>query len=169
MGYPTATTVRRLSRAVHYVESRRRDLTPPHRDLYRPRTGGDSSPPMLFAKVSGNLLKPDGTEWNSFDEDDSWAAYVGGHPCKADGSDEDDTTTVYVILNKPQHTPQGLITTGGQIIGYVPLDGSLTFDLPAEDPEDDPVTTTLAGKAIIGFGCWMDFAPLINQQEWSNP
>jgi hypothetical protein len=54
---------------------------------------------------------------------------------------------VYIGLNTNANSPIGIITGAGQVVAYIPGDGKRVYG-----------SITLAGHALMGHGCWMDYA-----------
>ncbi len=103
---------------------------------------------MQFAKVVA-MFKADGAAWTDWPTDRAYAAFCTAQPCDSAGGNVQTSQTVYVGLNTNATSPIGLVTSATQIIGYMPVDGKKTYTAT-------PIT--LAGQAVLGFGCWMDYA-----------
>ena len=106
----------------------------------------DSAPVGLFAKV---VLMYDaaGNTWSDWPTDSEYPAYCTAKTCDSGGNNVAATVDKWVGLNTLAASPNGIITAADQIIAYTPGDDAKAYG-----------AITLSGQAVLGFGCWIDWA-----------
>jgi hypothetical protein len=114
-------------------------------NLSRPVPGA-----ILFGQVQ-QIFLANGTAWTDWPTNQAYPAYCSARPCDSAGGNVQTSRTIYIGLNTNHLSPIGLITQGGggYVIGYMTGDGKKTYT-------STPIT--LAGQAVLGFGCWLDYA-----------
>ncbi len=144
MSRPTEQTRQRLARTVRRVEQMPTRLFGPKR---RPIAAAGGK--LSYAKVVA-LFDASGNAWTDYPTDSEYPAYCTANPANADGSIVDTGRTIYIALNSKSDSPIGIITATNEICAYAPGGSAKSI-----------ATHPIAGQAVLGYGCWLDWVRMI--------